>query len=362
MASAECPASTGIGKIPAMSTAANSLLSIITGGTPIGTSSPLAFAWCTHFGTTINLAGHRLFDPFIPRDDQQCDHAATMLYDLDLTAWANGNNPFLSLTPGMHLILGHTQAPPLTEDGELRPNLAIAFQDLLINHTLDAYSNQAHTGICYKKLLEEPVNFLTILKLYAASSEAMQHYFLTILCCPGMTKFGIPWNPDWDTEEDGTQFPLIQLGANIRAAKDGDIEDLQPLVNGGFCPITATISSAFDGNIQALNSVHDTSPSSGDIVTLCDMIVCFWGPTWGTSTPHAGAPLVQSMVILDRAPNEEITDLLKPLSCNPEDQDDLAEVNKEASYIVFCDEDGELQEFNQIILTIRVVHTPASGI
>ena len=120
----------------------------------------------------------------------------------------------------------------------------------------------------------------------------------------------------------------------------------------------ATISSAFDGNIQALNSVHDTSPSSRDIVTLCDMIVCFWGPTWGTSMPHAGAPLVQSMVILDRAPNKEVTDLLKPLCCNPKDQDDLAKVNKEVSYIVFRDEDGEPQEFNQIILTMAALPLP----
>jgi hypothetical protein len=41
------------------------------------------------------------------------------------------------------------------------------------------------------------------------------------------------------------------------------------------------------------------------------------------------------MVILDRASDKEVTDLLKPLCCNPEDQDDLAKVNKKVSYIVF---------------------------
>ena len=127
----------------------------------------------------------------------------------------------------------------------------------------------------------------------------------------------------------------MQLGANIHAAMDGDIDDPMPLINGGFCPIAATISSAFDGNIQALNSVHDTSPSSEDIVTLCDMVVCFWGPTWGTSMPKAGAPLVHSVVILDQALDDEVPDLLKPLCCNPEDQADLAKIDKEVSHIVF---------------------------
>ena len=226
-------------------------------------------------------------------------NAVTMLHDLGLTDWANSDNPFLSLTLGTHAISGYTQAPTLTEDGKQIPNLAIAFQELLVSRTLDAYGNQAHTGICYQELSAKPVNFLAVVKLYMASGKAMQHCFLTVLHCPGTTKFGIPWNPDWDSEDGGTQFPLMQLGANIYAAMDSDIDDPMPLINGGFCPIAATISSAFDGNIQALNSVHDTSPSSEDIITLCDMVVCFWGPTWGTSMPKAGAPLVHSVVILD---------------------------------------------------------------
>jgi hypothetical protein len=162
------------------------------------------------------------------------------------------------------------------------PNLAIVFQDLLMNCTLNTYGNQALTGIHYKKLLEAPVNFLTILKLYAASGEATQHYFLTILHCLGMMKFGIPWNPDWDTEEDGTQFPLIQLGANIQATENGNIEDLQPLVNGGFCPITATISSAFDGNIQALKSTQFATPAPPVKILSPCMTPSEWGlfPVW----------------------------------------------------------------------------------
>jgi hypothetical protein len=221
--------SMAVGKIPVLSTVNNSSLPITIGGL-IGTNLPSLFAWHTHFGTAINLAGHRSYAPFVPIDDQQHDNTIATLCNLSFSNWADHDKSFLSLTPGTHAIFGHLQAPMLVDDGKKIPNLVIMLQELLVvSCTLDAYGNQAHTGICYQELSGKPVNFLAVVKLYMVSGNTIKHCFLTVLCCPGTMKFDIPWNPAWDSDDGGMQFLLMQHGANIHAAMDGDIDDPMPL-------------------------------------------------------------------------------------------------------------------------------------
>ena len=136
---------------------------------------------------------------------------------------------------------------------------------------------------------------------YITPSGKMSAPFYTVVHHPGTSAQGQPWA----SVNDMTGFPLMEEGSFIHCISDPiDKSRATTMVNQGFTPITFTMSSAIDGNIQAWNNLHNQEHlSSSDIITLGDMGIGFAGPSYNTKMPALGCLFVQSVMISTHHPN-----------------------------------------------------------
>jgi hypothetical protein len=139
---------------------------------------------------------------------------------------------------------------------------------------------------------------------YITPSGKMSAPFYTVVCHPGTSAQGQPWA----SVKDMTGFPLMDEGAFIHCISDPINESrAMTMVNQGFTPISFTMSSTIDGNIQAWNNLHNQEHlSSSDIIMLGDMSISFAGPSYNMKMPAPGCPFVQSVMISTHHTNTDI--------------------------------------------------------
>ena len=155
----------------------------------------------------------------------------------------------------------------------------------------------------YLHLHQDPVDMLSLVQ-YVTPSRKTSEPFYTVVHHPGTSAHGQPWA----SAEDKTGFPFMEEGAFIHCISDPvDMSGETTIVNQGFAPISFTMSSAIDGNIQAWNNLQNQEHLSGsDIITLGDMGISFVGPSYNTKMPAPGCPFMQSVMLLTHHPNTDI--------------------------------------------------------
>jgi hypothetical protein len=83
---------------------------------------------------------------------------------------------------------------------------------------------------------------------YVTPSGKTSELFYTVVYHPGTSAHGQPWA----STEDKIGFSFMEEGAFIHHISDSvDTSGETMIVNQGFTPISFTVSSTIDGNIQA---------------------------------------------------------------------------------------------------------------
>ena len=191
---------------------------------------------------------------------------------------------------------------------------------------------------------------------YVTPSRKMSAPFYTVVHHPGTSTQGQPWASIKDT----TGFPLMEEGAFIHHISDPiDESGAMTMVNQGFAPISFTMSSAIDGNIQAWNNLHNQEHLlSSDIIMLGDMGISFAGPSYNMKMPAPGCPFVQSVMILTHHPNTEIPLHLNQLWLRLENPDTKKIADLEAAYITVpeANNDSKMDAVYLITAALPLLH------
>ena len=190
---------------------------------------------------------------------------------------------------------------------------------------------------------------------YVTPSGKTSAPFYTVVHHPGTSAQGQPWASIKDT----TGFPLMEEGAFIHCISDPiDKSRATTMVNQGFAPISFTMSSTIDGNIQAWNNLRNQEHLlSSDIIMLGDMGIGFVGPSYNTKMPAPGCPFVQSVMILTHHPNTDIPLHLDRLQLRLDNPETKKIANLEAVYITVpeANNDGEM---DAVYLTTAALPLP----
>ena len=266
-----------------------------------------------------------------------------------------------SITPGMHVLSGRMQAPMIPiNSAKTVEEQERAFQHLLSAHVVDEFGVQKATAARYRDLNSDPCDFLVPMILHTKEGRESAP-FLVAVKCPGVSKHGQPWEPTGN-DSDKAQFPLVDQGANLRAVRENDVDSNQILINSGFSPITVTVSSSFDGNMQGWLALHGTEYASQDIITIGDILICFSGPSWGSATKQPGAPIVQSVLVADSAAATALPEKLKPLRVPATDESSPVFYDPAASLILLDDEMDEAAGIDTYIITAALPLPEGHGI
>ena len=221
-----------------------------TNSTILSTSSSQPFH-CSKLGVAINLSSHGKYD-----QPSGCiiasDQGLAILHSLKLQDFIDLDSPDLSITPGSFAKSGQLQAEPFAKPlSEANATKDACFHKQLHDFIMNDDSHQIKTGMQYKHLHQNPVDMLSLVQ-YITPSGKMSAPFYTVVCHPGTSAQGQPWASIKDT----TGFPLMEEGAFIHHISDPiDKSRATTMVNQGFTPISFTMSSAIDGNIQAWNNL-----------------------------------------------------------------------------------------------------------
>ena len=323
----------------------NSMISSTSSSQPLSRSK---------LGVVINLSSHRKYDQ--PRGHIiASDQGLAILQSLQLADFIDLDSPNLSITPGSFARSGQLQAEPVAKPPSNANTMKDAhFHKQLHDFIMDDDSCQIKTGLQYNYLHQNPVDMLSLVQ-YVTPSRKQSEPFYTVIHHPGTSAQGQPWA----SNEDMTGFPLMDEGAFIRHITDPiDESGAMTMVNQGFAPISFTMSSTIDGNIQAWNSLCSQEHlSSSDIIMLGDIGIGFAGPSYNMKTPAPGCPFMQSIMILTHHPNTEIPLHLDRLRLCLENPETTKIADLEAAYITVPDENND-SEMDAVYLVTAALPLP----
>ena len=190
---------------------------------------------------------------------------------------------------------------------------------------------------------------------YVTPSGKTSEPFYTVVHHPGTSAHGQPWA----STEDKTGFPFMEEGAFIHHISDPvDMSGETMIVNQGFAPISFTVSSAIDGNIQAWNNLCNQEHLSGsDIIMLGDIGISFVGPLYNTKKLAPGCPFMQSVMLLTQHLNTDIPLHLNRLWLHLTNSETKKIVDLEAAHITVPDANSN-REVDAVYLTATALPLP----